>query len=344
MHCSPLQGRRRGFTLIELLVVIAIIAILIGLLVPAVQMVRAAAARTQCVNNLKQIGLGCQSFHDTFKMFPTEGLNSPVSWPTMILPYIDQATLYNSFYSQLKVLLNTTYTSITPQQQAYIALFYNITAPVPVFICPLRRDPTGPFIDYAGAYMQQIQSGALSNYVSTTGLASIFDNAGVESLPAGANNFGHGGVKLGTIAGLAGSSNTLLVAQKTMLPANYTVVTTISKTGTITGNVRDVGYLFTQFTTDVGSDGNDQHPQAMRYTDSGGGGTSNNHGYIVDLPTNDENHMGGPESGGAPVLYADGSVHIYTYGYTDGSFSSNDCAFFQAMWAYNRTFEIMPPD
>ncbi len=98
---------RKGFTLIELLVVIAIIAILIALLLPAVQQAREAARRSQCKNNLKQIGLALHNYHDVFNTFPPGyvrqlvGATAPAAgkgywaWSAMILPYVDQAPLYN---------------------------------------------------------------------------------------------------------------------------------------------------------------------------------------------------------------------------------------------------------
>jgi prepilin-type N-terminal cleavage/methylation domain-containing protein len=133
--------QRDGFTLIELLVVIAIIAILIGLLLPAVQKVRAASARTQCSNNLKQLALGVHDFHDVHQTFPPNSIYSydPTkpnwSWLAHILPHVEQKALFDDARVEAKPANNINQS--LPQ----------IRTRVKLFLCPSDPDATsGPFM------------------------------------------------------------------------------------------------------------------------------------------------------------------------------------------------------
>jgi prepilin-type N-terminal cleavage/methylation domain-containing protein len=131
---------RRGFTLIELLVVIAIIAILIALLVPAVQKVREAASRTQCQNNLKQLGIAFHAYHDANHEFPVGVTWNPGiwSWPRMtysiyLYPYLDQGVIYNEFN------FTPTDTTVAPWESASnnsSGAAPPNSALIAVFVCP----------------------------------------------------------------------------------------------------------------------------------------------------------------------------------------------------------------
>src|SRR6188472_2590688 len=146
--------RRKGFTLIELLVVIAIIAILIGLLLPAVQKVGEAAARMKCSNNLKQCGLAAHNYESALGSLPpyqhTKLINgvtrsSTASTLAIILPYVEQANKLNLFHPQLLYDVNSDAridASITPATYAQGAAR---AQDVPIYICPSDGSPNNYF-------------------------------------------------------------------------------------------------------------------------------------------------------------------------------------------------------
>ena len=232
----------RAFTLIELLVVIAIIAVLIALLLPAVQQAREAARRTQCKNNLKQLGLAMHNYHDTFLIFPSNRMASvqngnnfnnncysSLGWIFQILPYFDQAPMFNS--------VNTTFCLTT--NRGGDSLYGNSAQPAAIaarntvlngLLCPSNPQPNiVPSGSYRDSSWDDGITGARTDYVGNLGFMNsghrdcpIADFPGVEWAAAWETHIqplqGHNGVfgfqgsiNLSKITD--GTSNTVLIME-----------------------------------------------------------------------------------------------------------------------------------
>ncbi|QDT14466.1 DUF1559 domain-containing protein [Alienimonas californiensis] len=144
--------RRSGFTLIELLVVIAIIAILVSLLLPAVQQAREAARRSQCQNNLKNIGLACHNYLSTYKVFPSAGAqvnNEAYSPQLMILPYLDQTALWNQISKPYDNNQDGNIDPADPLERPFGRTHYDgaytrFRIQIPTYLCPSDTAPLDP--------------------------------------------------------------------------------------------------------------------------------------------------------------------------------------------------------
>ena len=212
---------RRAFTLIELLVVIAIIAILIGLLLPAVQKIREAANRMKCTNNLKQIGLALHNYNDVNNQLPPAVMalntmsatqarddvnNIGPNWAILILPFIEQDNLFNTYSTSIQNYRN----NINDQNWRAIK-----TNKIPIYTCPSEPFATAPCTIASGGWVR-------GSYGANSGPSppdrSFMGNTSNEGVAGGLGTYAAGGVmcinygdSIGALSVEDGTSNTVLV-------------------------------------------------------------------------------------------------------------------------------------
>jgi prepilin-type N-terminal cleavage/methylation domain-containing protein len=287
-----IRQRRSAFTLIELLVVIAIIAILIGLLVPAVQKVREAAARSQCQNNLKQIGLAYHNYESTNHVFPPYAINDPfkpAGWGTFLLPYIEQDNLSKLYNFNAPFFYSNPAFGIDNQSV--------VNTPIPIFRCPMapRRDAYTYTFNYPG-------------YPAITWQAWPADYSPIDAVSGSLNSYlglGYNSTQLqgalqadvGTpILGITdGTSRTILIAEIAGKNEVY-------RTGP-----QDAGQKLSGFYGGEGGWGDATSGSSGLYGSSGDGVITPG---SCGINCSNEYGLFGFHTGGARAVFADGSVHF----------------------------------